>query len=189
MLRGNFHQAPVPIRLSCRDANGVALSFGARAQSCDDDSLRVLCSQLFDPGIPLQVAARFLEGCPTCRVAGVRRSSKHRPSFELDLEFVEKTVAEAPEAKEVVKAVVKAVVEEKAGRAGPAELIRAAGELAGQLERNEHKPLSQVFEALPSAAHPLALIVCPAALLRLLGEKNAADGRRLLAAVRERRNP
>ena len=180
-MRGDFHQTPIPIRLSCRYANGVALHFGARALSCGDDSLRVLCSQHFDPGITLQVSGRFLEGHTTCRVAGVQRSRKHRSAFELDLEFVEKQAPQAPEAKEAV--------EEKAGPTVPAELIRAAEELAGELERDEPKPLSQLFEALPSAARPLALIVCPAALLRLLGEKNAADGRRLLATLRERRNP
>ena len=180
-MRGDFHNAPVPIRLSCRYANGLALSFAARALWCGEDSMRVLCSQHFDPGVALQVSARFLEGNTTCRVAGVRRSRKHRSAFELDLEFIEKQPPETPAATEVV--------EEKAGRIIPAELIRAAGELAGELERDESKPLSQVFEALPSALRPPALIVCAAALLRLLGEKNAADGQRLLAALRERQNP
>ena len=180
-MHGDFHTAPVPIRLSCRYTNGVALSFGARALSCTDASVRVLCSQHFDPGISLQVTARFWERTTACRVVAVRRSHKHRPSFEMDLEFVEKQLLESPEVKETIG--------EKGGGAVPAELIRAAGELAGQLERDEPQPLSQVFEALPSAVRPLALVVCAAALLRLLGEKNAADGRRLLAALREKRNP
>ena len=177
-MRGDFHSNPVAIRISCRYVNGSVVHYGARALFCGEFSLRILCPQYFEPGITLQVLARFLEGLTTCRVSAIRRSRKQRGNLELDLEFVEEPVPATAEIPEIVP--------EKARRTVPEELALAAKKLAGQLERDSTKRLSQVLEAFPAASRRPALFAGVAALLLLLGEKDLAYLRHVLAAVRER---
>ena len=180
-IRKDFRSAPVPIRLTCRYSNGIALSYYARALSVNSRSLRVLCAQPFETGVELSVLAPFLQGLTVCRVAASVRSKRQISFFELDLRTLRATLPPA-EADEAADRAVQTSPNDRD------ELVRAAAELAGLLENAIDRRFTVAWNQLPPARRPALLAAGASAVTLLLQEKEYLDARHALLAAKERLN-
>lgn len=165
-MLGDFHSAPVPVRLSFRYANGTVVSYLARAVACDDSSLRVLSAEGFEKGVRLNVLAPFLQGIVPCRVAAASRSREQATYFVLDLKFLKKPdrVIESH----------KAVAVEESGLV-PEDVARISREFAAQLEQHQDRRIFQVLQQAPADRHLVLLAVLAAAAALLLQDKGLLD--------------
>jgi hypothetical protein len=172
----DFGAAPVRILLSVRYANGIVITYGARALSFDDLSVRILSSEELESGIQVSISAPFLEGLVPCWVASISRNEEYPGSYEQELKFYEKVVPLAMR---------------KRGRAAddasyllsPEDVIAAAQELASLLESGEIFPFSRVVQGSPPKRRLLYCAVSAVALMLLLQDKAIVDLKRVMEAV------
>lgn len=149
----------LPVRLSCRFSNGMVMSYGARAVSCEGETLRVLTSEKFEPGVALQVTSPVLARPTVYRVAKVSRSEGQAGFFLVDLR-----VLAPPTPKPAAR------------RPIPEVLREAAAELAERLEAAG--PQATLYGALSATTSRQAgafVVASLAAVLALVQRKGLAD--------------
>ena len=175
-MAADFHDSPVPIRLSLRYPNGLVLSRVARALSCDDKTLRVLSSERYEAGTTLTVVAPFLQGISTCWVLGISRNQEQPGYFEIVLGFVKKPVAVAAPASARRK---QPSQEERNAIAEAVEMLTAG------LYRLPAPKISRVLKEIPAEMRGLSLMAAAAAVIHLLREKGLVKVSLLFRNVRE----
>jgi hypothetical protein len=136
----------------------------------------VICSEKFERGTLLRVAASFLGGVVPCRVSAISRNRQRPGYFELDLQFLTKPRS-LPRTKSAAADADHPLL--------PRDVALAALELADRLERGEALRFSQVWRGIPRDRRRRFSEATALAVVLLLKDTLALDLARLLDTVRE----